>query len=102
MTKSVDEIRDLTTQDKLLICIMELQKTAPAYTPFPLIQHIPHLINYVKEEEANAHEFLIAGINCNVSEATTNLFQGRTISAVKCSLCERTTTRSDNMQDFSL
>jgi len=44
-----------TTQDQLSICIMELQKTAPAYIPSPLIQHFPHLIHYAKGEQADAH-----------------------------------------------
>jgi len=34
------------TQDKLLLCIRELQQSGTAYTPAPLIQRIPHLIRY--------------------------------------------------------
>ena len=44
----IDEIRNIraplktptSTQDRLLLCVRELQKTEPAYTPYPLIQHI--------------------------------------------------------------
>jgi len=89
----------VTTQDKLSIYIMELQKTASAYTPFPLIQHIPRLNHYVKGEPADVHELLIAVIN-DMSENTTHLFQGRMSSTVKCSLCEHITSRTDNTQEI--
>jgi len=55
------------TQDKLLACIRELQKSGTAYTPAPLIQRIPHLIRYRKGDPADAHELLIALIN-DISE----------------------------------
>jgi len=50
--RAIDEVNQLhpstnestTTQDKLLACIRELQKSGTAYTPSPLIQRIPHLI----------------------------------------------------------
>jgi len=35
-----------TTQDKLMICIRELQQPGTAYVPTPLIQRIPQLICY--------------------------------------------------------
>jgi len=80
---------------------MELQKTAPAYMPSHLIQHIPHLIHFMKGEEADAHEFLIAVIN-KMSKTTKTLFQSWMTSEVKCSTCGGTITRSDTMQDISL
>jgi len=51
---------------------MESQKIAPAYTPFPLIQHIPRLTHY----ERGDPEFLIVIIN-DMSETTSHLFQGQ-------------------------
>jgi len=53
---AIDEVNQIhsltdmptTTQDKLLICVRELQKPGTAYTPTPLIQQIPHLIRYRK------------------------------------------------------
>jgi len=86
--------RLLTTQDRLLLCIRELPKTETAYTPSPLIQHIPSLIRYKKGEPADAHEFLIAFIN-DVSEPISQLFQGQMSSTIKCSLCERSTISTD-------
>ena len=44
-----------TTQEKLMICIRELQQPGIAYVPTPLIQRIPHLICYKKGEPADAH-----------------------------------------------
>jgi len=93
--------KPLTTQGRLLLCIRELQKMEPAYTPSPLIQHIPSLIRYKKGEPADAHEFLIVLIN-DVSEPISQLFQGQMSSTVKCSLCERSTISTDNTQDISL
>jgi len=75
-----------TTQDRLSICIMELQKTAPAYLPSHLIQHIRHLIHFMNREQADAHEFLIAAIN-KVSKTTKTLFQSWMTSEIKCSTC---------------
>jgi len=106
---AIDEIREIrtltkkpvTTQDRLLLCIRELQKPEPAYTPSPLIQHIHSLIYYKKGEPADAHEFLIAIIN-DVSERISQLFQGQMSSTVKCSLCESSTISTDNTQDISL
>jgi len=74
--------KPLTTQDRLLLCIREFQETEPAYTPSPLIQHIPSLIHYKNGEPADAHEFLIAIIN-DVSEPNSQLFQGQMSSTVK-------------------
>ena len=105
----IDEIRYIraplqkptSTQDRLLFCVRELQKIEPAYTPYPLIQHISSLILYEKGEPADAHEFLIAVIN-DMSESISQLFQGQMSSTVKCSLCERLTSSTDNTQDISL
>jgi len=102
--KAIEEIREFkyaktkarSTNDRLLKCIGELQKTAPAYVPSPLIQYrdIPNLIQYEKGEQAEAHEFLIAVIN--------DLFQSLMKSEIKNSTCGHTSTRSDIMQDLSL
>ena len=48
------------TQDKLMICIRELQQPGTAFVPAPLIQQIPHLICYRKGDPADAHELLIS------------------------------------------
>jgi len=105
----IDEIREIRvstkkpmkTRDRLLLCVRKLQKTEPAYTPFPLIQNISSLIHYKKGEPADAHEFLIAVIN-DSSESISQLFQGQMSSTVKCSLCERLISSTDNTQDISL
>jgi len=52
--------KSTTTQDRLLLCVRELQGTDTSCTPSPLIQLIPNLIRYKKGEPADAHEFLIA------------------------------------------
>ena len=90
-----------TTQDNLLTCIRELQKSGTAYTPSPLIQRIPHLIRYSQGDPAHAHELLIALIN-DTSEPISKIFQGQMSSTVQCSQCNRTTTTTDNTQDISL
>jgi len=90
-----------TTQDKLLLCIRELQQPGTAYTPASLIQRIPHLIRYQKGDSADAHELLIALIN-DVSEPLAQIFQGQMSSTVQCSHCNNLTTTTDNMQDISL
>ena len=105
---AIDEIKEAristkkstTTQDRLLLCVRELQGTDTAYTP-SLIQQIPNLIRYKKGEPANAHEFLIVLIN-DVSEPISQLFQGQMSSTVKCSICKRSTIKTDNTQDNSL
>jgi len=93
--------KSMTTQDRLLLCVRELQGTDTAYTPSPLIQQFLNLIQYKKGEPANTHEFLIALIN-DVSEPISQLFQGQISSTVKCSICERSTIKTDNTQDISL
>jgi len=106
---AIDEINEsrtstkkpMTTQDRLVLCIRELQKTETAYTPFPLIQHIPSLIRYKKGEPADAHDFLIALIN-DVIEPISQLFQGQMSSTVKYSLCKRFTISTDNTHDISI
>ena len=73
---AIDEVNQLlpstnestTTQDKLLVCIRELQKSGTAYTPAPLIQRIPHLIRYREGDPADAHELLIALIKDHVGD----------------------------------
>jgi len=102
----VNQLHPLTnestiTQDKLLACIRELQKSGTAYTPAPLIQRIPHLIRYRKGDPADAHELLIALIN-DISEPISKIFQGQMSSTVQCSHCNKTTTTTDNTQDISL
>jgi ubiquitin carboxyl-terminal hydrolase 36/42 len=89
------------TQDKLLVCIRELQQSGTAYTPAPLIQRIPHLIRYKKGDPADAHELLIALIN-DISEPLSQIFQGQMSSTVQCSHCNKMTTTTDNTQDISL
>ena len=91
----------MTTQDRLLLCVRKLQKTQPAYTPFPLIQHIPSFIHYQKGDPADAHKFVIAVSN-DSSESISQLFQGQMSSTVKCSLCERLTSSTDITQDIPL
>jgi len=59
--------KSTTTQDRLLICVRELQAPGTAYTPALHIQQISHLIRYKKGEPADAHELLIAMIN-DISE----------------------------------
>jgi len=59
--------KSTTTNDRLLVCVRELQGPGTAYTPAPLIQQIPNLIRYKKGEPADAHELLIALIN-DISE----------------------------------
>jgi len=51
-------------------------------------------------EPADAREFLVALIN--ESEPISQLFQGQMSSTVKCSICERSTIKTDNTQDISL
>jgi len=49
---AIDEVNQMhsltkkstTTQDRLLVCVKELQRPGTAYTPAPLIQQIPNLI----------------------------------------------------------
>ena len=72
-----------------------------AYTPAPLIQQIPNLIRYNKGEPADAHELLIVLI-IDISEPISQPFQGQMVSTVKCSSCDRSTTKTDNTQDISL
>jgi len=76
--------KSTTTQDRLLVCIRELQGTGTAYTPAPLIQQIPNLIQYNKGDPADAHELLITLIN-DISEPISQLFQGQMASMVRCS-----------------
>jgi len=60
---AIDEVNQMhistkkstTTQDRLLVCVRELQGTGTAYTPAPFIQQIPNLIRYNKGEPADAH-----------------------------------------------
>jgi len=106
---SIDEVNEaristkksMTTQDRLLLCVRELQRTETAYTPSPLIQQIPNLIRYKKGEPADAHEYLIVLIN-DASEPISQLFQGQMSSTVKCFICESSTIKTDNTQDVSL
>jgi len=93
--------KSTTTQDRLPVCIKELQGPGTAYTPAPLIQQIPNLIRYTIGEPADAHELLIALIN-DISEPISQVFQGQMASTVKCSNCDRTTIKTDNTQDISL
>jgi len=93
--------KSTTTQDRLLVCVRELQGPGTAYTPPPLIQQIPNLIRYKKGEPADAHELLIVLIN-DISEPISQLFQGQMASTVKCSSCKRITIKTDNTQDISL
>jgi len=79
-----------TTQDRLRVCVKELQELGTAHTPAPLIQQIPNLIRYKKGYPADAHELLIAMIN-DISEPISQLFQGQKTSTIKCSSCESTT-----------
>ena len=58
-----------------MMCIRELQQPGTAYVPAPLIQQIPHLIQYRKGDPADAHELLIALIN-DISEPILQIFQG--------------------------
>jgi len=106
---AIDEVNQLLpstnqstiTQDKLLACIRELQKSGTAYTPASLIQRISHLIRYRKGDPADAHELLIALIN-DISEPISQIFQGQMSSTVQCSHCNKTTITTDNTQDISL
>jgi len=106
---AIDEVNQMhilrkkstTTQDRLLVCVRELQEPRTAYTPAPLIQQIPNLIRYKKGEPADAHKLLIAMIN-DISEPISQLFQGQMASTVKCSSCDKTTIKTDNTQDISL
>jgi len=93
--------KSTTTQDRLVVCVRELQGPGTAYTPAPLIQQIPNLIRYKKGEPADAHELLIALIN-DISEPILQLFQGQMASTVKCSSCDRITIKTENTQDISL
>ena len=93
--------KPMTTQDRLLACVRELQGKGTAYTPAPPIQQIPNRIRYNTREPADDHEFLIALIN-DVSEPISQLFQGQMVSTVKCSRCDRSTSKTDNTQDISL
>jgi len=93
--------KSTTTQDRLLVCVRELQGTGTAYTPAPLIRQIPNLIRYKKGDPADAHELLIALIN-DISEPISQIFQGPMASTVKFSSCDRTTIKTDNTQDISL
>jgi len=87
---AIDEVNQMhfltkkstATQDRLLVCVRELQGPGTAYTPAPLIQQIPSLIGYKKGEPADAHELMIALIN-DISEPISQLFQGRMASTVK-------------------
>jgi len=105
---AIDEVNQMhiltkkstTTQDRLLVCVRELQGPGTAYTPAPLIQQIPNRIRYKKGEPGDAHEVLIALIN-DISEPISQLFQGQMASTVKCSSCDRTTIKTDDTQDVS-
>jgi len=90
-----------TTQDKLMICIRELQQPGAAYTPTPFIQRISHLICYKEGEQADAHELLIAMIN-DISEPILQIFQGQMASTVQCAHCDNITTTTVHTQDISL
>jgi len=90
-----------TTQEKLMICIRELQQPGTAYVPTPLIQQIPHLICYKKGEPADAHELLIAMIN-DISTPILQIFQGQMASTVQCAHCDKVTTTTAHTQDISL
>jgi len=93
--------KSTTTQDRLLVCVKELQGPGTAYTPAPLSQQIPNLIRYKKGDPADAHELLIALIN-DIIEPISQLFQGQMTSTIKCSSCDSTTIKTDNTQDISL
>ena len=93
--------KSTTTQERLLVCVRELQEPGTTYTPAPLIQQIPHLIQYKKGDPADAHELLIAMIN-DISEPISQIFQGQMASTVKCLSCNKTTIKTDNTQDISL
>ena len=93
--------KSTTTQDRLLVCVRELQGPGKANTAAPNIQKIPNLIRYKKGEPADAYELLIAMIN-DISEPISQLFQGQMASTMKCSSCDRTTIKTDNTQDISL
>jgi len=90
-----------TTQDKLMICIRELQQPGTACVLTPLIQRIPQLICYKAGEPANAHELLIAVIN-DISEPILQIFQGQMASTVQCAHCDNITTTTVHTQDISL
>jgi len=90
-----------TTQEKLMICIRELQQPGIAYVPTPLIQQIPQLIRYKKGEPADAHELLIAMIN-DISISILKIFQGQMASTVQCAHCDKVTTTTAHIQDISL
>ena len=94
--------KSTTTQDRLLVCVKELQGPGTAYTPAPLIQQISNLIRNKKGDPADAHKLLIALIN-DISEPISQLFQGQMTSTVKCSSCDDSTTiKTNNTQDISL
>jgi len=101
---AIDEVNQMhistkkstTTQDRLLVCVRELQGTGTAYTPAPLIQQIPNLIRYNQGEPADAHGLLIALIN-DISKPISQLFQGQMASSF-----DRSTTKTDKTQDISL
>jgi len=97
----ISMMKSTTTKDRLLVCVRELQGTGTVYTPAPLIQQIPNLIRYNNGEPADAHELLIALIN-DISEPISQLFQGQMASTIKCSSCDRSTTKTDYTQDISL
>jgi len=106
---AIDEVNQMhlltkkstTTQDRLRVCVKELQEPGTAYTPAPLIQQIPNLIRYKKGDPSDSHEVLIALIN-DISEPISQLFQGQMTSTIKCSSCDSTTIKTDNTQDVSL
>jgi len=106
---AIDEVNQMhfftkkstATQDRLLVCVKELQGPGTAYTPAPLIQQIPNLIRYKKGDPTDAHELLIALIN-DISEPISQWFQGQMTSKVKCSSCDSTTIKTDDTQDISL
>ena len=86
---SISTKKSTITQDRLLLCVRELQGTDKAYTPSPLIQQIPNLIRYKKGEPADAHENPIALIN-DLSEP------------IKGVLHQSTTLRLFRPQDFKI
>jgi len=90
-----------TTQEKLMICIRELQQPGTAYVPTSLIQQIPHLICYKEGEPADAHELLIAMIN-DISIPILQIFQGQMAPTVQCAHCDKVTITTAHAQDISL
>jgi len=67
----------------------------------PSFNRFPISFGTKNGEPADTHKFLIVLIN-DVSEPISQLFQGQMSSTVNCSICERSTIKTDNTQDYSL